>query len=92
MGSVKRVYVEKKTEFAIQAKELKHEIKSYLGIKSIDKVRVLIRYDIENLSDATFEKACKGVFAEPPVDELYEGRKAYYLDLAKKELERIKGR
>lgn len=73
MGSVKRVYVEKKTEFAIQAKELKHEIKSYLGIKSIDKVRVLIRYDIENLSDATFEKACKGVFAEPPVDELYEG-------------------
>ena len=34
-------------------------------------VRVLIRYDVENLSDATFERACNGVFAEPPVDVLY---------------------
>ena len=68
---VKRVYVEKKPEFAVQAKELRHEVKSYLGIKTVKNVRVLIRYDVENLSDATFERACNGVFAEPPVDVLY---------------------
>ena len=71
MNSVKRVYVEKKPEFAVQAKELGHEVKSYLGIKSVTNVRVLIRYDVENLSDATFDRACNGVFAEPPVDVLY---------------------
>ena len=71
MGIVRRVYVEKKPEFAVQAKELKHEIKHYLGIRSVANVRVLIRYDVENISDDTFEKACRGIFAEPPVDVLY---------------------
>lgn len=60
-----------KTRIAVQAKELRHEVKSYLGIKTVKNVRVLIRYDVENLSDATFERACNGVFAEPPVDVLY---------------------
>ena len=55
MSSVKRVYVEKKPEYAVQAKALKSEMKSYLGIKNVENVRVLIRYDIENISDATFE-------------------------------------
>lgn len=72
MSNVRRVYVEKKPEFAVQAKELKHEVSSYLGMQSITGVRVLIRYDIENLSDETFERACRGVFAEPPVDTLYK--------------------
>ena len=68
MSNVKRVYVEKKAEFAVQAKELRHEISSYLGIETVTGVRVLIRYDVENLSEDTFEKACNGIFAEPPVD------------------------
>ena len=72
MNSVKRVYVEKKQEFAVQAKELKQELKSYLGIQTVENVRVLIRYDIENISDATFETACNGFFSEPPVDILYK--------------------
>ena len=71
MSNVRRVYVEKKPDFAVQAKDLKHEIKHYLGINTITGVRVLIRYDVENISDDTFEKACNGVFAEPPVDDLY---------------------
>ena len=71
MSNVRRVYVEKKPAYAVQAKELKHEISSYLGIKSATNVRVLIRYDVENISDEVFEKACRTVFAEPPVDELY---------------------
>ena len=72
MGNVRRVYVEKKPEYAVQAKDLFHEIKSYLGIKTLTSVRVLIRYDVENISEETFEKACRGVFAEPPVDILYK--------------------
>ena len=72
MSGVKRVYVEKKPEFAVQAKELRHEIKSYLGIHSITNVRVLIRYDVENLAEDVFERACNGIFAEPPVDTLYK--------------------
>ena len=65
MSGVKRVYAEKKQAFAVQAKALQHEIKSYLGIRGVTNVRVLVRYDIENLSDETFERACNGVFAEP---------------------------
>ena len=72
MSNVKRVYVEKKPGFAVQAEELKHEVKSYLGIKDIQNIRVLIRYDVENISEDTFKKACNGIFAEPPVDTLYE--------------------
>ena len=71
MSNVRRVYVEKKPSFAVKAKELKHEISSYLGIKTVTAVRVLIRYDVENISDDVFEKACHTVFAEPPVDDLY---------------------
>ena len=72
MSNVRRVYVEKKEGFGVQAGDLKHEIKSYLGIKDVAAVRVLIRYDVENISDDTFEKACNGIFAEPPVDTLYQ--------------------
>ena len=72
MSNVKRVYVEKKPEFAVAAKELRHEIRHYLGITDVTGVRVLIRYDAENISEETFRKACRGVFAEPPVDILYE--------------------
>ena len=46
MSNVRRVYVEKKPAYAVQAKELRHEIHSYLGIKSLTGVRVLIRYDV----------------------------------------------
>ena len=70
MGNVKRIYVEKKEPFAVKAKELREELKSYLGV-SLEDVRVFIRYDVENLSDEVFEQACKTVFSEPPVDDLY---------------------
>lgn len=72
MGNVKRIYVEKKEPFAVKAKELKEEIGSYLGINGVKDVRVFIRYDVENLSDEVFAKACRTVFSEPPVDILYE--------------------
>ena len=71
MGNVRRIYVEKKEPFAVKAKELHEELKNYLGI-SVDNVREFIRYDVENISDEVFAKACKTVFSEPPVDDLYE--------------------
>ena len=72
MSSVKRVYVEKKPEYAVRAKELQSEIRSYLGISGATKVRELIRYDIENISGETYKKALVTVFSEPPVDDIYE--------------------
>ena len=71
MAEVRRIYVEKKEDFAVKAKELHEDLKNYLGI-NIDKVRVLIRYDVENISDEIFERACQTVFSEPPVDILYK--------------------
>ena len=68
---IRRIFVEKKADFAIAAKELKDEMAEYLGIAS-ENVRVLIRYDIENLSEETYEKAKMTVFSEPPVDDVYE--------------------
>ncbi len=72
MGNVKRIYVEKKAPYAVRAKELKSELRSYLGLKGLEKVRVLIRYDIENISEDTYQKALGTIFSEPPVDILYE--------------------
>ena len=72
MSQVRRIYVEKKDAFAVNAKELHSEIKSYLGINEVTGVRVLIRYDVENISDEIFEAACNTVFSEPPVDILYK--------------------
>ena len=72
MGQVKRIYVEKKAPYAVRAKELKEEVRQYLGIIALRNVRVLIRYDVENLSDATYQQALMTVFSEPPVDDYYE--------------------
>ena len=71
MSTVKRVYVEKKPDYAVKAKELHDEIKNYLNIDA-EYVRVLVRYDIENLSEETYKKALVTVFSEPPVDDVYE--------------------
>ncbi|MBO5336097.1 MAG: phosphoribosylformylglycinamidine synthase [Lachnospiraceae bacterium] len=71
MSNVRRIYVEKKEPFAVKAKELHEELKNYLDI-DVENVRVFIRYDVENISDEVFERACKTVFSEPPVDDLYE--------------------
>lgn len=77
VGSVRRVYVEKKVPYAVRAKELKEELRSYLGLKTLTNVRVLIRYDIENVSEETYQKALGTVFSEPPVDDLYEEKFPY---------------
>ena len=70
--SVRRIFVEKRPEFAVKAKELRDEIESYLGIKTVTGVRVLIRYDIENVSEAAYREALSTIFSEPPMDDVYE--------------------
>ena len=72
MSNVRRVYVEKKSDFAVKAKELRAEVKNYLGIKTVTNVRVLVRYDIENISEDIYKNALMTVFSEPPVDNVYE--------------------
>ena len=72
MSNVRRVYVEKKADFAVAAKELKGEIRGYLGTPNVSDVRVLIRYDVQDISNDIFEEACKCVFSEPPVDVIYQ--------------------
>ncbi|MFT4104223.1 MAG: phosphoribosylformylglycinamidine synthase [Lacrimispora sp.] len=70
--SVRRVYVEKKAVYAVKAGELKEEIEGCLGIDGLAGVRVLIRYDMENLSDEVYGQALTSVFSEPPLDAVYE--------------------
>ena len=80
MGQVKRIYVEKKAPYAVRAKELKEEVRRYLGITALREVRVLIRYDVENLSEDTYKQALGTVFSEPPVDDYYEESFSYPKD------------
>ena len=70
--SVRRIFVEKKPAYAVKAGELREELENYLGIHNVKNVRVLIRYDIENLSEETYKKALVTIFSEPPVDQVYE--------------------
>lgn len=79
--SVRRIYVEKRQDYAVKAKELKDELKTYLGISGIDSIRILIRYDIDNISDEIYKKALVNVFSEPPVDNYYEEK----IELAKED-------
>ena len=72
MDKVRRIYVEKKPAYAVEAKALLEDIRDYLGIKSVTNVRVMNRYDIENLSEDVLATAKTTVFSEPPVDYLYE--------------------
>ena len=72
MSQVKRLYVEKKPAYAVKAKELYEELKSYLSLEGLEDVRVLIRYDLENISEEVCARAAGTVFSEPPVDYLYE--------------------
>ncbi|KEI01062.1 phosphoribosylformylglycinamidine synthase [Clostridium botulinum] len=69
---VKRIFVEKKLGFNVEAKELLKEIKENLNIKNINSLRILNRYDVAGISDDEYEKARKNIFAEPVVDFVYD--------------------
>lgn len=74
---IRRIYVEKKDDFAIRANELKVELRSYLGLNDLQKVRVLVRYDIENISEEDYKRSLGTIFSEPPLDKCYEDEFPY---------------
>ena len=65
---VYRIYIEKKEGLQNEAVALASEIKTFLGINSVEKVRILNRYDAENISEELFDYAVKTVFSEPQLD------------------------
>ncbi len=69
---VYRIYVEKKKELANEARALLHDAVTLLGIKSLENVRLLNRYDVENIEKDLFDYAVKTVFSEPQLDIVSE--------------------
>jgi len=72
MHPIRRIYVEKKLEFAVEASRLLHDLKYILGIATLEGVRVLARYDVEGLSDDGYSESLWTIFAEKPVDVVFE--------------------
>ena len=69
---VYRVYVEKKKELAYEAKALCADVRAFLGIKSLEDVRIFNRYDAEKISRELFDRAVKTVFSEPVPDLVWD--------------------
>ena len=70
--SVYRIYVEKKTPFAVEAAGVLSDIRNTLGIESVEGIRVINRYDVEDISAEDFEMAKLSIFSEPQVDDIYD--------------------
>ncbi len=71
-GEIKRIFVEKKQEYAVEAKGLLQDLKNSLGIKNLNNLRIVNRYDLTGLSAEEFAAARDLVLSEPPVDFVYE--------------------
>ena len=69
---VRRIYVEKKQGFDVEAAGLFRSMKDDLHLQSVTGLRILNRYDIDGIDDETYEAAKFTVFAEPAIDSLYE--------------------
>ena len=68
---VYRIYVEKKCGLDNEARALKSEISAFLGIEGVERVRLLNRYDAENITEELFNYAIGTVFSEPQLDNVY---------------------
>jgi len=69
--SVRRIYVKKREGYNTLSKKALEDFKENLGLSSLDKVAILIRYDIQGMEDENFQKAVKSIFSEPMVDEVF---------------------
>ena len=72
MSRVRRIYAEKRPSYDVAARQLCQELREALGTEAISHVRIFQRYDVEGLSDATFESARGIIFSEPNADTLYD--------------------
>lgn len=69
---VRRIYVEKKKGFDVEAEALFTDVKENLHLEDLSGIRILNRYDMDGIDDATYEAAKFTVFAEPAIDVVYE--------------------
>ena len=69
---VYRIFVEKKTGLDNEARELRKDARTFLGIQGLEKVRLLNRYDAEDMPEDLFDLAVREVFSEPQLDDTYE--------------------
>lgn len=69
-GAIKRAYVQKKPEFAVETRELLADFRNNLGLAALRNLTIINRYDVDGLSDSEFLDACTLVLAEPAVDEI----------------------
>ena len=69
--AVYRIYVEKKKEYNVDGKAVLEDIRTALRIDGVKNVRIINRYDAEEISEENFERAIPTVFSEPPVDDIY---------------------
>ena len=74
---VYRIYVEKKSGFDGEARQLQNELTSLLGIGGLTGLRLLNRYDVEGISEQLFRQCAGTVFSEPPVDLTYDALPAH---------------
>lgn len=72
INNVRRIFVEKKKGFDVEAGSLYRDLKYNLGIGGLNSVRIINRYDIEGISDEEFESSKRTIFSEPPVDEVFD--------------------
>ena len=71
MSDVKRIYVEKRTAYATEANEIKHNLIEQLGLE-IDTLRIINRYDVQGVSDGILKQGINTILAEPMVDDVYQ--------------------
>ena len=72
MSHIRRLFVEKQPAYAVEARHILHDLRDIVGITALEHVRLAVRYDVQDLADADLEAARWTVFAEPPVDEVFE--------------------
>jgi phosphoribosylformylglycinamidine synthase len=69
---IRRVFVEKKEGFDVQAEKLLHDFRESLDLDNLEALRLLNRYDITEISDSAYQEACEIILAELPVDLIYQ--------------------
>ena len=72
MSQVKRIYVEKKPGFDVEAHGLQQDLKENVGLAGLVRLRLINRYDVAGLEDAEYALARDTVFAEPPADQVFD--------------------
>ncbi len=72
MAEIRRLFVQKKPAFAVEAQHVRHDLRDNLGVKGLEELRLVIRYDVEGLAAAAFEQARWTVFAEAPLDDTFD--------------------